>query len=131
MNVFKNLYQDADWKIEKHVPVIEILNPPKKKENIQIMVSIGKAVPHPNTTAHHIRYIELYFQPKDEKFPYQIARVEFNAHGEAVEGADKSSIYTDPLATVNFKTEKEGTIYASSYCNIHGLWESALELRFK
>jgi superoxide reductase len=28
----------------------------------------------------------------------------------------------------SFKTEKPGTILASSYCNIHGLWESAKKL---
>ncbi len=28
-----------------------------------------------------------------------------------------------------FKTEKPGTIFALSMCNIHGLWENALELK--
>ncbi|MFA5014628.1 MAG: desulfoferrodoxin family protein [Actinomycetota bacterium] len=27
-----------------------------------------------------------------------------------------------------FKTEKPGTLLASSYCNIHGLWQSSKRL---
>ncbi|MDD3428298.1 MAG: desulfoferrodoxin family protein, partial [Caldisericia bacterium] len=49
----KDLLQTADWKQEKHVPVIEILNSPVKGEAIQIKVTIGKEIPHPNTTEHH------------------------------------------------------------------------------
>lgn len=131
MEEIKNLYQKADWKKEKHVPVIEIVNKPKKNEFIKVKVSIGKAIPHPNTTEHHISWIDLYFLPKGEKFPYQIGKIEFLSHGASVDGPDKSTIYTHPETIINFKTLKDGIILSTSYCNIHGLWENSLELKLE
>ena len=84
----KDLYQSADWKTEKHVPVIEAQDKAKKGELVAITVSVGKEIAHPNTTAHHIRWIEAYFLPKGEKFPYQLGRCEFVAHGESAQGGD-------------------------------------------
>ena len=121
----KELFQSADWKTEKHVPVIDAPETVKKGEFFRITVTVGKEVPHPNKTEHHIRWISVYFQPEGDKFPYQIGKAEFTAHGESANGPDTSTIYTHPEATLNFKTEKPGTIYASSYCNIHGLWQNA------
>ena len=124
----KELFQDANWKAEKHVPVIEAPAKIKKQETVSVTVTVGKEIPHPNTTEHHIRWIEVYFQPNGEKFPYQIGRFEFNAHGESVQGINTSTIYTQPSVKLSFRTEKPGMILASSYCNIHGLWESSQEL---
>ncbi|MFA5117731.1 MAG: class II SORL domain-containing protein [Candidatus Omnitrophota bacterium] len=121
----KDLFQSADWKKEKHVPVIECVEKVSRGEMTVVSVSVGKEIPHPNTTAHHIRWIELYFQPDGEKFPYQLARADFSAHGESAQGADTSSVYTHPEVTVKFKSEKPGRLFASSYCNIHGLWQSS------
>jgi superoxide reductase len=128
MAEFKDLFQSADWKKEKHVPVIEAEGKVKKGAPAPIKVSVGKEIPHPNTTAHHIRWIEVYFLPKGEKFPYQLGRFDFSSHGESTVGADTSTVYTDPQVTLNFKSEKSGTIFASSYCNIHGLWQSYREI---
>lgn len=128
MAQLKELFQDADWKAEKHVPVIEAPAKAKKQEAVSVTVTVGKEIPHPNTTEHHIRWIEVYFQPKGEKFPYQIGRFEFNAHGESAQGMNTSTVYTQPSVRLGFRTEKPGTIFASSYCNIHGLWESSQEL---
>ncbi|MFA6216755.1 MAG: class II SORL domain-containing protein [Candidatus Omnitrophota bacterium] len=123
---FKDLFQNADWKKEKHVPVIECVEKAKKGQAIVVSISVGKEIPHPHTTAHHIRWIGLYFQPEGEKFPCQLAHFELSAHGESGQGADTSSVYTNPEVTVRFKTEKPGMLFASSYCNIHGLWQSAM-----
>ena len=128
MGDLKSLFQEADWKTEKHVPVIEAPDKAKKQEAVKITVSVGKEIPHPNTTEHHIRWITVFFHPKGEKFPYQIGRFEFNAHGESVQGPNTSTVCTQPVITCSLKTEKPGTIFASSYCNIHGLWESSLGL---
>jgi superoxide reductase len=128
MAAFKDLLQSADWKAEKHVPVIESPDKVKKGELFKVTVSVGKEIAHPNKTEHHIRWISVYFQPKGEKFPYQIGKAEFTAHGESVQGPDTSTVYTHHEAVLSFKTEKPGTIYASSYCNIHGLWESSKEI---
>lgn len=128
---FKDLLQSADWKTEKHVPVVEAPDAVKKGEFFRITVSVGKEVPHPNKTEHHIRWISVYFQPEGEKFPYQIGKAEFTAHGESAKGPDTSTVYTHPEVVLNFKTEKGGTVYASSYCNIHGLWQNAKEIEVK
>ncbi len=124
----KDLYQSADWKKEKHVPVIEAPAKVKKGEVVNIALSVGKEIAHPNTTEHHIRYIELYFLAKGEKFPYQVGRAEFNVHGESTQGPNTSGVFAQPQATFSLKTDKPGTLLASSYCNIHGLWENTQEL---
>jgi superoxide reductase len=121
---FKELLQSADWKAEKHVPVIEAPEQIKKGEFFKVTVSVGKSIPHPNTTEHHISWIEVYFLPEGEKFPYQIGRSEFTTHGESTQGPNTSTVYTNPEAALTFKTEKSGAIFASSYCNIHGLWQN-------
>lgn len=128
MAEFKDLWQSADWKKEKHIPVIEAPNKVKKGEFFKVSVSVGREIPHPNTTEHHIRWIEVYFLPTQEKFPYQIAKFEFAAHGESTQGPNTSTVFTHPEAIFNFKTEKSGTIFAASYCNIHGLWKNTKEL---
>ena len=127
----KDLLQSADWKTEKHVPVIEAPQIINKGEFSKITVTVGKEIAHPNKAEHHIRWIEVYFQPKGEKFPYQIGKAEFSAHGESAQGADTSTVYTHPEVVLNFKTEKPGTIFASSYCNIHGVWQSAKEIEVR
>jgi superoxide reductase len=121
---FKELFQSADWKSEKHVPVIEAPDSIAKGEMCEVTVGIGKEVAHPNKTEHHIAWAELYFHPQGDKFPYQIGRAEFRAHGASAQGADTSGIYTHHEVMFRFKTEKSGTLYASSYCNIHGLWQN-------
>lgn len=124
----KDLLQSADWKMEKHVPVIEAADEVKKGNSIKVTVTVGKEIAHPNKAEHHIRWINLFFQADGEKFPYQIGRVEFCAHGESTQGPDTSSIYTGYEAVLSFKTEKSGALFASSYCNIHGLWESSRKI---
>ena len=130
MASIKELFQEADWKNEKHVPVIVAQDAVKKGEAVTVEVSVGKAIAHPNTTEHHIRWIEVYFLPDGGKFPYQIARIDLTAHGESAEGPNTSTVFTHPEATLSIKTDKKGTILASSYCNIHGLWQSTSELVF-
>jgi len=98
MEKFDELLQRADWKSEKHVPVIEVL---EKSGKVKVWVSVGKEISHPNKTEHHIVWIEVYFKPEGSKFPYMVGKAD---------------------VILSFKTEKSGTIYAFSYCNIHGLW---------
>lgn len=123
----KNQFQSADWKQEKHVPVIDI-GEAKAKGEVKICVTVGKEITHPNTTEHHIGWIEVYFLPKGEKFPYQIGRCEFSSHGASTQGPNTSTLYTQPKVSLTLKTEKPGTVLATSYCNIHGLWESSQDL---
>jgi superoxide reductase len=128
MAELKELYQNADWKKEKHVPVIEAPEKVKKGEFFKINLSVGKEIAHPNITAHHISWIDVYFLPDGEKYPYQIGKFEFTSHGASIQGADTSTVYTHPEVSVTFKTDKQGIILASSYCNIHGLWQNAKKI---
>jgi superoxide reductase len=124
----KDLFQSGDWKREKHVPVIEAPGSVKKGEFFPVKVTIGKEIAHPNKTEHHISWIEVYFLPRGEKLAYQIGKAEFTAHGASAQGPDTSSVYTHHEVTLSFKSDKPGTLYAASLCNIHGLWQSSREL---
>jgi len=117
--------QEADWKTEKHVPVIECPEEVKADELFEVKASIGKEIAHPNTTEHHIRWVSLYFHPEGEKFTYQVSHYEFSAHGESAKGPNQGPVYTEPVATATLKLTKSGTLYALALCNIHGLWQSA------
>jgi len=129
MAEFKDLFQAADWKTEKHVPVIEVPEKVKKGEFFKVVATVGKEIAHPNTTEHHIRWIELYFLAEGDKLPYEIGKFEFNAHGESTQGPNTSTVFTHPEVGCHFKTDKSGTIFASSYCNIHGLWQGVKALK--
>lgn len=128
MTQAKDLVQTADWKTEKHVPAIEVKDTVKKGEVVSVSVTVGKEIPHPNTTEHHIAWISVYFLPKGEKFTYQLARFEFNSHGASAQGPNTSTVFTQSQATSAFKTDKSGTIIAVAHCNIHGLWEGSTEI---
>jgi superoxide reductase len=125
------LYQSADWKVEKHVPVIECPDEVSTDEMFEVKVSLGKEITHPNTTEHHIRWIQLFFKPEGDKFSYQIGNFEFTAHGESVDGPNTGPIYTHHSVTAGINITKPGTIIATSLCNIHGLWEDTKEIKLK
>lgn len=116
--------QKDDWKREKHMPVIEAPAQVTAGEPFQVKVSIGKEIPHPNTTEHHIAWIDLYFHPEGGKFPHQVGHFAFTAHGEAVAGPNTGPAYTEPALTLTVKVNKAGVFHALAMCNIHGLWES-------
>ena len=129
MKQFGELFQAADWKKEKHVPVIECPDQVKADQLFPVKIMLGKEVAHPNTTEHHIRWISVYFQPEGEKFACQVGHFEFSAHGESTEGPNKGPVYTNHEVTASLKVNKPGVIYASSLCNIHGLWQSSKEIK--
>ena len=120
--------QQADWKKEKHVPVIEAPDQVTADEFFEVTVTLGKEVAHPNTTEHHISWITLYFQPEGVKFTHQVGHFEFSAHGEATTGPNTGPVYTHHEASTSLKINKPGTLYALALCNIHGLWESSKEI---
>ena len=124
-------FQKADWKKEKHVPVIECPDSVTSGTFFDVKVFLGKEIAHPNTTEHHIRWIQVFFQPEDEKFTYHVGTFEFCAHGESVDGPDTGPVYTHHTATTSMKITKPGTIYALAFCNIHGMWESAKDVKLE
>jgi superoxide reductase len=121
--------QSADWKKEKHMPVITCPDSVKAGEKCTIQVSVGREIAHPNTTEHHIRWIHLFFQPEGEKFTCHLGSFDFTAHGESAQGANQGPTYTEPDIQVLTQLKKSGTLYATSFCNIHGLWESTRAIK--
>ena len=128
MGKFGDLLQSDDWKKEKHVPVIEVPAGVKAGEVFEVKVGVGKEIAHPNTTEHHIEWINLFFKPANDKFVYLVGRYEFAAHGQSAAGANQGPVFTEPGVTTSLKVNQGGTLVAVAYCNIHGLWESSQEV---
>jgi len=121
--------READFKSEKHVPVLECPDRVKAGEWFEITASVGREIPHPNTTEHHIRWIALYFHPDGENQVFEIGRHEFNSHGESVQGANQGPVYTHSSVKTQVQIKKSGMLHALAYCNIHGLWESGCNIQ--
>ena len=117
--------KSADWKKEKHVPVIEAPDSVKAGEVFEVRLSLGKEVAHPNTTEHHIRWITLYYYPEGGNAPFEVGHFEFNAHGESVDGPNAGPVYCNHAVVATLKINKSGFLHATSYCNIHGVWEGS------
>ena len=122
------LFKSEDWKKEKHVPVIEAPEKVKADEPFKVNITVGKEIPHPNTTEHHIAWISLYFKPKSENVVYHVAHFDLKVHGESTKGANQGPAYACPSITAMIRLKESGTLIATSYCNIHGLWESSLDV---
>ncbi len=121
MPMLSSLIKSADWKAEKHVPVITIHSPfPVPPSPIEVEVSVGKEIPHPNTLEHHIAWAALYFVADGSQLPIELARAEFRAHGP--------DLFTSPVLKAIVTLPKSGTLHAVAYCNIHGLWESEMKI---
>lgn len=99
---------------EKHVPAIDIGRGKGTDGADVITVLVGKEVAHPNTVEHHIAYLEVY-GVKDSSEVISLAKAEF---GPA---------YTSPKITIETSLADIKTVYAISYCNVHGLWENSVE----
>jgi superoxide reductase len=98
-------------------------------EPFMVTVSVGKKISHPNTTEHHINWIDVYFKPEGGKFIYQVAHFDFAAHGASTQGADEGPVYAHPIASFSMTTEEPGTLIALEHCNIHGVWEGSAEVK--
>ncbi len=130
MGALGSFVKTGDFKSEKHVPVIEIPNGIKAGEEFEVKVSVGRDVPHPNTTEHFITYIQLFYKAEGSGVVTDLGKAEFLSHGESTAGPNKGGVYVSPYAVFKVKLSKPGTLYAWSYCNIHGLWEGSADIRF-
>lgn len=115
-----------DWKNEKHVPVIEAPEQASADENVQIKVTVGKEISHPNTAEHHIVWTKLFFKADDSLFPIEIGDYAFSAHAHPDQRTVAAETSPTLAATVKFKSS--GKLMALSYCNIHGLWQGEKDL---
>ncbi len=124
MSKLSELVKTADFKSEKHVPVIDAPATVKAGEWFTVSATVGKEIAHPNTTEHHIMWIALHFIPEGGKVSYEVARCEFSAHGQSAGGPNLGPVHTDSTVCGRIKLATPGTLCATAYCNIHGLWAS-------
>ncbi len=122
------LFQMEDGNRERHIPVIDCPDRVAAGKPFAINVTIGNEVKHPNTTEHHIKWVQVFFRPDNDRFSYQIAHCDFAAHGDSEAGSGKGPVVTDHRVSVVVSVNGTGRIYALSLCNIHGLWESGKDV---
>ncbi|MGB5823965.1 MAG: class II SORL domain-containing protein [Proteocatella sp.] len=118
-----NYFKSGDWKSEKHVPVISLPEKINSNESFSVTVSIGDAIAHPNTLEHHISWMKLFYVQEGSSILVEVADMKFGSHGEL-------DNFTDPFFTTKIKVSKPGKLVAMSYCNIHGLWENEIDIKF-
>lgn len=120
--MLSSLIKSADWKAEKHVPVITLPAPFKPGKPLEVEVSVGSGIPHPNTVEHHIAWIALYYVAPGSQLPVELARANFSAHGP--------DLFTEPVLKAKVRipptpsSSSLVTLHAVAYCNLHGLWQS-------
>ena len=102
----------------------------RKNETFAVAVAVGKEIPHPNKSEHFIAWISLYFKPAGKDLAYELGTQNFSAHGASTDGPNSIIVHTEPQAVFQIKVDQPGVLIATSYCNIHGLWESSRELAF-
>ncbi len=129
MGEFIEHVKSADWKKEKHVPVLDCPDEVKAGEIFEVTASLGKEIAHPNTTEHHIRWINLYYHPDGEAAVYEVGRFEFSAHGESTKGPNEGPVSTHHQVKASLKVSQPGHLHAMAYCNIHGLWQATKQLK--
>lgn len=118
MTALSATIKQADWKKEKHAPIIEAPDTVKAGEVFEVKASLGKEIAHPNTLEHHIAWIAVYFLPEGGTAPLQVGHFEFTSHGAG-------NVFTSPSAVTTLKIDKPGALQAMAFCNIHGLWEAS------
>jgi len=124
-----NYVQTGDWKGEKHVPVIEAPEKAAVGEAFCLTVSVGKEIPHPNTAAHYIKWIKLYFVADGGKFAVELGTLSFDSHGDSASPETPGPAFSEPSGCLKVKLSQSGTLIAQSYCNIHGLWENSAAIK--
>lgn len=98
---------------EKHVPYLEAGE--RKSGGHRVKVIVGKETPHPNTTEHHIAWVELYGEEKNGQVIH-LGRTEFGPG------------YTGPNTRFHVDITRFKAFHALSYCNVHGVWQNRIEL---
>ena len=121
--------QSGDWKGEKHVPVIEAPEKVASGEAFEVKLCVGKEIAHPNTPAHYIKWIKLYFVQEGGKFAVELANLAFDVHADTADAAKPGPAIADPFGSVKIKLTAGGTLIAQSYCNINGLWENSKTIK--
>lgn len=104
---------------KKHIPVIQSPDKVKKGQEFTVRVTVnnGESFLTGRSIEHHIRWIEILFQAKDETFPREIRTFKFSPSPSG-----------PACCEANFIIDKPGIIFASSYCNLHGLLQTSKDI---
>jgi superoxide reductase len=94
---------------KKHQPVIELPKTIGKGETTKISVTVGE-IEHPMSQAHYIDYVELFAGNEPA------GRIKFRPR------------FSVPRATFYLKLDRPVTLVARANCNLHGLWESRVNV---
>jgi len=101
---------------EKHVPVIKAPATAKANEAFEVTVVVGDETPHPNTIAHHIKWIQVFAKLESGMVVH-------------VGTFDLGPTYAEPRVTFPVVLKESATLYALEYCNIHGVWEYSVDVK--
>ena len=122
--MLSDFVKTADWKSEKHVPVIDCPDVFVSGMTTDISVCVGKEIPHPDTPAHFIAWIALHFVPESSSTSIELFRCELSAHGASADGNGSGPVHSANKIVCSVRLTKPGKLYATAFCNIHGLWSS-------
>ena len=99
---------------EKHLPHIDI-KPCNTCGELAVTVRVGKEIFHPSTKEHFIEHIALHALTKDDSLVF-ITRFELGRES------------TVPYVKTHIKKGMFKKLFAVSLCNVHGLWESSVDI---
>lgn len=94
---------------KKHQPLIELPDRVSKGQPTEVSISIGEVL-HPMSQAHYIDHVEIF--AGNEPAGRLAFRPDFSL----------------PRGTFYVHLDKPVTLIVRAYCNLHGLWESRLEV---
>lgn len=94
---------------KKHLPVIEAPSKVEAGKRVAVKVKMGE-VTHPMSAIHYIESVQLF------------------AGNEPAGRMEFSPLFNGPEAVFMVSLERSVTLMARSYCNLHGLWESRVEV---
>ena len=96
---------------KKHLPIITVPEKINANQKFEVIVEIGKLMPHPNELTHFIEFIELY------------------AGDQYLARMDLTPETTHPTMKVTVcLSHIHGSLRAFTRCNLHGTWEGCVEI---
>jgi superoxide reductase len=113
MTIANNIKSGDEGK-EKHTPDISTKECSTCGE-LSVTIQVGKETLHPSTDIHSIKTITLYGETAEGKLE-QLTSFQLG---------DENTI---PRVKTSIKKGKYTKLIATSYCNLHGLWENEVTI---
>ncbi len=95
---------------KKHAPLIRLPEKILPGQPFDLQLSVGQTL-HPMSAGHYIDYIELYIDQQPA------GRCELRPG------------FNDPVVSFRLRIEGPAVLRVREYCNLHGLWETRLDLQ--